>query len=43
MNLEFEICGSHGGDREDCHLLGCGAVPSCRSIFVSQRNLHTLW
>jgi len=45
MDLECEICGSHGGDCEGGHLLGCGAVQSHRSVLVLQRNLQlpTLW
>jgi len=43
MDLECEICGSHGGDCDDCRLLGCGAVQSRRSVFVMQRNRSTLW
>jgi len=40
MDLEFEICGSHGGECENCHLLGCGAVQSRRSVLILQRNLQ---
>jgi hypothetical protein len=26
VNIKIEICGFHGGDYEECRLLGCGAA-----------------